>query len=145
MSSDIAKKCVDDVIAAVQSIALFKNKVFQVYAEDELYDRSKNLMFPCVGVVYSGMKATAENKSTHHIGLSAEFAVSILILFKNDVTAKKNQKMEIVTVLDELRDALKDRRSPSGHFWKFQVEAPAPGGAGVLVYLQRWATPVQLT
>lgn len=145
MSATIARLCVDDVIASVQSISQFKNKVFQVYSEDELFDRSKNLIFPCVGVVYGGMRASPESKATHKVGMSAELAVSILVLFKNDVTAKKNQKMDTVDVLDELRDALKDRRSPSGHFWKFQVEAAATANGGVLVYLQRWATPVQLT
>lgn len=141
----VAINCIEDVVSKLDKIPSLRGRVFHVFSDDDLIERTKGLTFPCIGVVYDGLRAIPEGgKDTHKIGGSAEMVVSVIMFFRNDTKAKSDPKDGAVVMLDVVRDSLIKSKSPSGHFWKFQVEAPIEGKSGVLAYLQRWATPVQL-
>lgn len=145
MTTEVAAKCLTSVIKTLQSIAAVSGKVFQIYSEDELMDKTKGMVFPCAGVVYEGMRAISEgSKDTNRQGLSAELVLSILIFFRPDALSPSNTKTSALNLLDDVRDSIKGTRSPSGHLWRFVVEAAATEKHGVVVYIQRWTTPVQL-
>lgn len=145
MTSSIARLCVEDIKSRLDAVVELTGKVHQVYTETELFDKTKGLVFPCIGVVYEGMRPQAEPKVSHKIGTSVELVVAIVVLFKNNANAEADSKLDTVDMLDVLRDTIKDTRSPSGHFWKFQLEAGTSVEGNTLVYMQRWATPVQLS
>lgn len=143
--SGIAINCIDDLVAKISKIPSVKGKVFHVYSEEELTERCKGITSLWVGVVYDGLRAISEGgKDTHKIGGSAELVASVIILFRQDTKATIDPKETVVSLLDTIRKGVITTKSPSGHFWKFQVEAAVEGKSGVLAYVQRWATPVQL-
>lgn len=143
-SAAIAERCLLDLERILAAVPVLSKRVFQVYSEEELLEKTKGLSYPCVGVVYDGMRASGENKDTGKQGVSAELVCTIMLFFRQESLAKQDAKLVAVTTLDGVRDAIRGVRSPSGHFWKFQLEASVGGKNGVLTYLQRWSTPVQL-
>lgn len=141
-ATNIATLCVDDVEARLKTLKSMKSRVFHMYSESELLDETKGLVYPCMGVVYDGMRAVGDGGKQ---GISAEIVVTIMVLFRGSVLSKEDPKDTIVALLDDSRALFRNSpRSPSGHFWKFQVESAIDSKKGVLTYIQRWATPVQL-
>lgn len=139
-----AISCIHDLDLKVQSIAMFRGKTFAVYSEDEIIERTKGISFPCIGLIYNGITALPEIGVTNKSGGSGEVVVSLLVLFRQSTIATASPKEEIIERLDEIRSKILNTRSPTGHLWKFQVEIPVVGKLGVLAYMQRWSTPVQL-
>lgn len=143
--SVIAVSCIEDIENRIKTVPAIGNRVFHVSSEDEIIEKTKGVSFPCVGVIYSGMTATNEAGSSARMGQSAELVVSILLFFRQDSRATNDPKDSTVAVLDEIRRKIMATKSPSNHFWRFKVEAAVEGGKGLMTYLQRWSTPVQLT
>lgn len=141
---DLAAKCVTDIETKIGTLAAVKGKVFHVYGEDDLMDHTKGVVFPCVGVVYNGIRATPEDGATGKQGISGELVVTIMLLLRDNVSATSNPKEGALRMLDDVRELVMGTKSPSGHKWRFQLESPVAGKKGVLAYVQRWATPVQL-
>lgn len=142
--SSIAVKCIEDLEKHLNSMSMVKGKVWHVYSEEELVERTKGISYPCAGVLYDGMRALPEPGATGKMGLSAELVVTVMIMFKQNTKSTVDAKDSAVDFLDGLREKIAKSRSPSMHFWKFQLEAAVDGKAGVLAYIQRWSTPVQL-
>jgi imidazoleglycerol phosphate synthase glutamine amidotransferase subunit HisH len=149
--SNIAQACIDNLLASLQSIAKLTGKTIQVYTEDELLDKTKQISLPAAGVMYEGMRAiheqSAQNavKSTHRLGTSAEAVLSIMIIETSGVTGSSNSTKAISTeLLDTIRNKIMGTKSPSGHYWRFVVEAAAEPKKGATFWIQRWATPVLL-
>lgn len=140
----IAIKCIDDLEARIKTIPALKDRVFHIYSEDELMERTKGLSFPCVGVVYDGMMAIPEQGPSAKIGASAELVATVMVFFRQDTKAKTDPKDTTVALLDEIRSKIFATRSPTRHHWRFKLEAAVEGKQGVLTYVQRWATPAQL-
>lgn len=143
--SVIAVSCIEDIEAKIRAVPAIGNRVFHVASEDEIVERTKGMSYPCVGVIYSGMTAINESGATAKLGQSAELVVSILLFFRQDSRATNDPKESTVAVLDAIRRNIMATRSPSGHHWRFKVEAAVEGGKGLMTFLQRWSTPVQLT
>lgn len=144
--SAIAIDCIQDIEAKVESLPALRGRVFHVYSEEELVERTKGLSFPCVGVIYDGLRSVGEpGKDSGKMGSSAELVVTVMIFFRQDTKAKNDPKESVVSQLDVIRKNILRTKSPSGHFWRFQIEAAVAGKEGVLTYLQRWVTPVQLS
>jgi hypothetical protein len=79
------------------------------------------------------------------VGADAELLVAVVALFRDSPTGDPSNFLNATRLLDAVRDTLKDRRSPSGHFWRFLVEAPAVLKDGNVMWLQRWTCPAILT
>ena len=139
-----ANDCMDDLEAKVQLIAEFRNKTFSVYSEEELIEKTKGIGYPCIGVIYNGITSQVEVGSTQKVGGSGEIIISLLVMIRQNTIAKADPKEQIIGKLDQIRSKIMGTKSPTGHFWKFQMEIPVVGKSGLLAYLQRWATPVQL-
>lgn len=142
---DAATKCLADVEEVLQSIAKLKGKVVQVYSEEELLDTTKPLVYPACGVTYEGMRSVAEAGATMKTGNSAELVMSIILIDTAvAVTAASNVKKQTPPILDAIRDLMMGRKSPTGHRWRFIVEASAVPKSGTVIWVQRWSCPVQL-
>lgn len=145
----IVAKCIADLTTKVQSIEALSLKTFTIYDEEELFDNTKLLKPPAVGILYEGMRKGTPNpdqsKDTHKIGLTCDVVIAIVLLHKIDNLSQKiDTKVPSVDLLDAIRDKIKNTRSPSMHFWQFLVEAPAIIKHGNVVWIQRWSCPVQL-
>ena len=79
-----AVPCVESLAAAIRSLPLFAKKTFVVYSEDELMQETKGLTYPCVGVIYEGMRSIPEPGSTSKQGVSCELVASVMLFFKTD-------------------------------------------------------------
>lgn len=145
MAKPIATECIEDVVKRINTIPTLRDKVFHVYSDQELLDKTKGLMYSCVAVIYAGLHAVTEAGSTHKVGLSAEIVVDTILFFRSNAQAQSDPKTGAVAILDAMRNSFKDTRSPSGHFWRFQSETAIELKSGLVGYLQRWAAPVQLT
>lgn len=146
--NDLATKCVTDLKNHLTQL-IAAGKVFHVYSEEELMDKTKGLAFPAVGVVYEGMRAvndgaSGDARASHKLGVSCELIAAIMLIQRPDTISSTDMKTPTLAMLDDIRQEIMGSKSPSGHFWKFVVEASAQEKHGVVIWLQRWSTPVQL-
>lgn len=143
-ATQTVSKCVEDLRAHLQSIAAFKNKHLFVYHEDDLQDKLKGITLPGAGVIYEGMRALPEAGGAK-IGLSAELVFSLLVVSRPETLANVDSKTPLLNILDDVRNAILFTRSPTGHKWRFVVEAATRETHGAIFWVQRWSTTVQLT
>jgi hypothetical protein len=139
-----AQLCVADVELVLQSIASLKGKVLNVYSEEELTTSTSAMSYPACGVVYEGMRSVSEEGSTSKTGNSCELVVSVLLVDMYGAVAKTAVKKNAAPILDAIRDSMMGRKSPTGHKWRFVVEAAASPKQGIVLWVQRWSCPVQL-
>jgi len=144
-SSAIANECVKDVVDRLNSIPDLKGRSFHVMSDNELLEKTKGLMYTCSAVIYGGITSVPDSGATHKVGLSATLTVDVLLFFKSSPSASSDPKVSAVELLDTVRAKFKDTRSPTGHFWRFTSERPVEVKSGVLGYLQRWTSPVQMS
>lgn len=139
----IAVNCTDDITDKLKSTKEFGKKIFSVYSEEDLMDRSKALSYPSVGVMYEGLIPNPGSDPSRQ-GLMADLKVSVILLIdgKGSGLDRKNKAAEH---LDEIRSVILTTKSPTGHKWRFVSETPVGAISGVLVYQQRWATACPLT
>lgn len=139
-----AQLCIDDVASVLQLIASLKSKVLHVYSDEELTESTSAMSYPACGVVYEGMRSLAEDGPTSKTGTSSELVVSVLLVDIYGSVAKSAVKKNAAPILDAIRDAMMGRVSPTGHKWRFVVEAAATPKKGIVLWVQRWSVPVQL-
>lgn len=142
-ATEMVLACVQTVQTAVQSIALLKDRTVMVLNEENLMDKLKAVTLPAAGVLYEGLRATPE-RGAQQVGAMAECVVSVILVTPTPGAAPKADKTPLFTLLDALRVKLMATNSPSGHKWKFIVEAAADEKNGVVFWVQRWSTPVIL-
>lgn len=138
----IAQLCVDDIQTKLATVGDVATKVFSVYSEDDLLDKSKYLKYPAVGVLYEGITASYEDSSRQ--GLSTELRVALVLVLDGKSVGNLDRKNDAATTLDAMRDAIKRTNSPSGHKWRFVSEIPVGLVENVSIYVQRWATAVPI-
>lgn len=142
--------CVEDVKQAVQSVAEFTNRTVFVYDQKDAADKLKGLqVFPAATIIYEGMRVVESSnpapQSSGRMGSSANLVVSIMVVDQgNQGLIKSDTRIPVMNLLGKLRRQMLDRRSPAGHFWKFVVEAEAAPANGLIFWVQRWQTPLQL-
>jgi hypothetical protein len=142
--------CVQDVKDAVQSVAEFANRMVFVYDQKDAADKLKGLRtFPAAAIVYEGMRVSETSSPVQHssgrMGSSVTLVTSIMIVDQGDGgLIKVDNRVSVMNLLGKVRRQMLDRRSPSGHYWKFVVEAEAAPANGLVFWIQRWQTPLQL-
>lgn len=145
MIKDIASKCVEDLQKKIEAINANANGLLWVYSEANFLNASKGINFPAVGVIYEGMRGNSENeKTTNKIGGSGSLVVSLILAHNNGNFAGGSEIFNATAILDEMRSAIIDTKSPTGHKWRFVVEAPSEEKNGGVIWLQRWDTPVMI-
>jgi hypothetical protein len=141
---DAATLCMADLKTVLQSIAKLKGKIVQVYDHSELQDKAKPLKLPACGIIYEGMRSVGESGSSAKLGTSCELVASIIMMDTLTNMGAANTYENAPAILDAIREGMMGRRSPTGHFWKFIVEAAAQPSHGTVLWVQRWSCPVQL-
>lgn len=143
--NDVATKCIADLAAKVANVPLVGKNIHHIYSEEDIVSVTKGMSYPCVGLLYDGMRASPETGATKQ-GQSVEVVCSALLFYKaSSPISSKDEVGNALIVMDNIRDAIKCTRSPTGNFWRFQMEAALGGKNSILMYVQRWATPTTLT
>lgn len=143
LPEDTVGKCLEDIKAKLETINLVKKKVFHVYSEPDLEDASKNREKPCVGVMYEGLRSIPDSSGK---GLSTQLGVALAVVMESKKGAfGLDRKSEVIKLLDDMRDAIKLTKAPTGHDWQFVMEVPSQPLGNFIVYLQRWQTTAILT
>lgn len=141
--SDIVTLCVEDLAKKVKDIGEFgsvgKEKVFSVYSEDDLLDKSKLLKFPAVGMMYEGLRSVPGADPSRQ-GLGAEIGMALVLLMETKSVGGINSQNEAVRLLGLMRRAIKVTVSPTNHKWRFISEVPGGVLGNAVVYVQRWST-----
>jgi hypothetical protein len=141
VNENLVQKCLDDIDARLQSIAILKGRVLFVLDDDEALNKIKGTSFPQVCYLYEGMRSVDTKEQR---GISCEAVFGLVIMTKIEQLAGHNNKASAIALLDDVRAAMREGRSPVAAHWKFLVEAQAAKKDTVLLYLQRWSVPVQL-
>lgn len=155
--TDIADLSVQDMITKISSLPEIElDKVLYVYRQEILFDETRSVQYPAVGVLYGGMTPISGAAQ----GRKQLLIVDVILLMgeeTNTSVGTVDEKPTATALLDKIRTKIltECERSPSGHFWKFQFELPAyfTSTLGVekpltrqewLMYVQRWSTPVMV-
>ena len=143
----VALRAVQQVAALLAPIPALEGKVFHVLSEKDLFDTATALSAPAAGVVYDGMRPQPESGAMR-TGLAAELAVNVVIFYdgKDFVgqEAADAATLDAIRLLDSVRNAIRGQRGPGNHLWRFDREIPAVEKGSLVVWLQRWTTPVGL-
>jgi hypothetical protein len=145
MIENLSSQCMDWWKSALQSIAELNGKVLQSYSDTDLMNQMKLGTRPCAGLLYEGIVASADNaSSTAKLGISGTLGVSIILLVDGKSAGSERGFDPAVALLDKIRSVGIGQRSPTGHHWRYVAEGQATEKSGVVVWIQRWAAPIQL-
>jgi hypothetical protein len=114
-----------------------RESAITIYSQKELFGNKTTLGTPCVGVVYGGMRPTA-NK-----GLTVQLVIDVYMIGGDECNGDLVE--DTVAVLDEMREAILCTTSQDGRKWEFLLEVPHQFDEKTMAYVQRWATIVTLT
>jgi hypothetical protein len=138
----------------VQSVAVhqgstvlypLRNKAVIVYDEDDAQNKLQGVTKPGVALIYNGMRSSGQEPGlSARVGMSASLVISLVIVADKEVVVRTDQKFPVIDLLDAVRGMIMATRSPTGHFWRFLVEAQASVKGGSTFWVQRWSTPIQL-
>lgn len=147
--SILAQQCIDDVMTKLKNTLEFgdlgKEKVFTVYSEGDLLSKTKLVKYPAVGVMYEGIRANSGDPTKQ--GLAADVQIALVLLLDGRSTGALGINNDAARLLDKMRVEFKKhcQESPTRHKWRFVSETPAGDVGTILVYVQRWSTPIILT
>lgn len=125
------------------------NKTFFVYTQRELLDKISGIPVNSkkvnIGVIYEGMTPNMPKVSngTQTPVVSTNISMLVIVVAKPDSTLGADKDV-IIETMDTVRNGLKKRKSPTGHFWLFAGEAPVVEEKDVIVWVQRWQTANQV-
>jgi hypothetical protein len=133
---------VSDLKTKIKYIPSLGNRVVVVANLEDLAAQTSRLPKPAVGIMYEGARSVSKEVQP---GVSAE-AVFSLILVTDGGGLSKTVDMDSPAhaTLDYLRLAVHGTRSPAGHYWRWNLEAPAAAKGTFEIWLQRWSTPIQV-
>ncbi len=152
IDNNLATNCALNLMELIEgSNEAFAGKVWHIYSEDELKVKTKGIIIPAIGVIYDGLRPIqAANTPSPQQGSmgggaqSSEMTFTIIALLRLQPIALDDPKAAAITQIDAMRRGILRQKSPSGHFWRFQLEVSAPNGKDSVAYIQRWNTTVQL-
>lgn len=142
-SPNTAGLCLEDVKTKLSTVKGIKEKIFHVYSEYDLENATKSMKKPCVGLMYEGLRSVPDTSGK---GLSTQLGIAVVA-----VTESKegmwgiDRKDELIQLLDDMREALKLTKAPTGHDWQFVMEVPSQPLGNFIVYIQRWQTTAILS
>lgn len=142
---DVVAEVLEDVKSKIMALPKFKDKVGHIYTYEELVDKSKNVSFPALGIIYEGLRAErGENAGKSASVVSSSIVVSLILLTDSDNKLGGLPKMKAHEYLALTRNALNNKPSPSGHKYRFIVEAPASEKGTKVMWVQRWSVAAQI-
>jgi hypothetical protein len=133
---NVALKCIEDIKAKVKTAPLLNEKVFFVATEENLAEELKLRAAPLAGVMYEGIRSSRIDQQ----GKSSELGVAIVVVAQNNVILNLDRKEVLIQILDQTRNAIMGKQSPTGHAWRFMNEIPIADMGPNMLYMQRWTS-----
>jgi hypothetical protein len=134
----------DDLAAKCRSVPTLGNKTITVISIDDLIAQMTSAVKPAVGILYEGARSVNTDGSKQ-LGVTGEIVFSLLLLSETStLSIIPNFISPAHDLLDTIRGAIHGTRAPSGHYWKWVMEAPAAQKGSLQVWVQRWTCNVQL-
>jgi len=138
----VVVRCLEDLIAKVQTIAQFSFRSFMVYSEGDLINEAENVKKPCIGVMYEGIEPRDDGIGQ---GMTSTLRIALVMISDTDSISGNERMSTALEMLDELRQKLRLEKSPTGHPWRFAGERPVGDINNNHVHVQRWTTVAPLT
>lgn len=136
--------CALDLTTKVKTVPTFGQKTITVMSIDDLVAQLSSVVKPAVGILYEGARSL-QGEGGKQFGVSGEVVFSILMLAETSVISSRIETTNPAhDLLDSIRGSIHGTRSPTGHFWKWIMEAPATSKGSNQVWIQRWSCPIQL-
>lgn len=122
----------------IEALELDKNTdINLVYSEKELLESSKLVEPPFIGIVYEGIFPASDNTNN---AMSSRVQMLLVMMYPEKGILLNNVKMDAIDSLDKIRKHIRNKKSPTNHFWKFTIEGQAEIKLGHLAWVQRWTT-----
>lgn len=136
-----ATECTVQLIALINENPKFKDKVITASSVDGLVAKLKNAKKPAAGILYEGARP-APSDGGRQIGVSCEMVFSVVLVMEENIInpVKMDTTEEAHVHLDSFFNLISGKRSKTGHFWKWAIEAPVTQKAGNSLWVQRWST-----
>lgn len=144
MSTGHVESCTLDLSARIIDTGRFKKDML-VTSIDDFIAKINSAPKPAVGVLYEGARPLQAGGGGREINVSAEFVFSLMVALEQPSVSLSANKAPIAhSLLDDLRGKIHGSQAPTGHKWKWVVEAPVAVKGVVGVWLQRWSVVGQL-
>jgi hypothetical protein len=136
---------INAVVATLQGIQQLSGKVVFAYDEQDFTNRIVGLKnFPGAGVVYEGIHSIGDPGPSARVGISGEMVFSIVLIDHGPNIRMTDQNKHVaLNLLQSIRETIVATKSPTGHYYRFLVEAPALLKDGAVYWVSRWSTPFQ--
>jgi len=140
VSDNKVADCLDDLVLKLQSIAEFQNSVEVVHTPDKILTRMSSVPGSWCGVLYEGSAASAEDGHAKQ-GNGTILSVGLYpVIDANMIVASLNTERLVVELLHKMRATILGTVAPTGHQWRFVMEAYADSNKGKVLWQQRWRT-----
>lgn len=143
---------IEDVLSnteeLLQLIAILKGKLIKSDSEKDFVERlsqTPGIALPVFTVLYSGTRAVQEAGATSKTGTSAEVVLTLVVASEKNRITKDNLRKYSLAILDDIREVLLDKRSTTGHKFRFFNEIPAVENGKMVLWTQTWMVPIQLS
>lgn len=143
-NDDIVSRVIEDLKNKILTKGNLNGKVKQVYSEEHLADKTKGVSLPAVGIVYEGITPDGNGQGGSPSVVSCRLILTVVLITDN---AEANGGIPLPKAheyLSAFRTAINRTKSPTGHAYKFVVEAPAVQKEGRVMWVQRWSTALQI-
>lgn len=138
----IVTNCVEDLSKKLKKVDVIKSNAAWLYKQDELMEGLKKNGYPAIGIIYAGLKGTA-NK-----GKAANIIIDVYVIGGDK--CKGHELSGTTGLLDKMRSAIMcgvaDVKGAK-RVWEFVWEVPTPlkvtgkqKTEDVGAYVQRWQT-----
>ena len=147
-----ANQCREWLMNAMRAISCFQQssatgdaryKVFSLYDPAMLLEYSSTLAPPVCGITYAGMSSETDAVAQGNSG-RLSFGILVTLASRERKVLARDTDIYVTEVLDAMRNAVRNKISPTQHVWVFQGEFPLDLGDRGLMYVQNWRTQVQL-
>jgi hypothetical protein len=142
MPNPVADACADLVTVLSSVSGLDSDHVFVATDEKHLGEKiAVGVKTPFVGVVYGGLQSIAAADPSR-MGRLIDMRFGLMFGLASGQIGNVNAASSAWDILKAVRAAIRGRKAPSGHPWRFVSEAYLGRRNEVLYYVQHWAAAV---
>jgi hypothetical protein len=136
--------CILDLHSRANQVGRFKKEVLVTSIDDFVAKLSAGGSKPAIGIMYEGARPIASAGGSQ-INVSAEFVFSVMVALETPTVHLNADRTPLAhSLLDDVRYRIHGGLSPTGHKWKWVVEAPVAVKGVLGIWLQRWSVVGQL-
>lgn len=142
---DIVDEAVQNVVTVLKTIPAIKSSTVYLYDADQLITLKDKLLYPAVGVIYTGMVPVDSKGPTIKVELFVNIVIAGESLCDSDPLVN-DLKPGVTSVLDAVRKALICTEMSPHYKWRFVAEQIEDfGNEEIIGFVQRWKVTTAIT